>query len=87
MEILKYKNENETVEAIQWISEDNIEKIKQWLGDKMTSEERDGCAVVGHFVKTYKGTEMISWGCYVVKNDKGFDVVNNRVFESNYKPV
>lgn len=72
MEAKRYKKDSKEVEAVQWSTSENISKIQEWLGSSLSSEPRDGIGVMGYFLKTENGTEMISWGSYVVKKENGY---------------
>ena len=47
-------------------------EAEDFFGTKLTREERDGCAVVGHFVKLENGeTIMPSKGLVFTKDEQG----------------
>ena len=83
-----YRKKPVVIEAIQWNSQDNIEQIKKMLGDKLISEERDGCGAVGHWVKTLEGDMMISFGDFIIKGVQGeFYPCKPDIFEKTYELV
>ena len=48
------------------------DEAEKFFGDKVTREEREGCGVVGHFVKLANGkTSLPSKGDVFTKNEKG----------------
>jgi hypothetical protein len=83
-----YRKKPVVIEAIQWNSQDNIEEIQKMLGDKLISEERDGCGAVGHWVKTLEGDMMISFGDFIIKGVQGeFYPCKPDIFEKTYEEV
>ena len=83
---MKYKKKPVEIEAIQWKGEENIKRIKTWLGDNLISEERDGIGVMGHWIKTLEGDMMISYGDYIIKGIKGeFYSCKPDIFEQSYE--
>lgn len=84
----QYRKKPVVIEAIQWRLEDDINKIIEWLGDNLIQEERDGCAVVGTWVKTLEGNMMVSYGDYIIQGVSGeFYPCKPDIFEKTYEKV
>ena len=84
----QYRKKPVVIEAIQWRREDDINKIIEWLGDNLIQEERDGCAVVGTWVKTLEGNMMVSYGDYIIQGVSGeFYPCKPDIFEKTYEKV
>lgn len=84
----KYRKKPVVIEAIRWDTEENINKIIEWLGSNLIREERDGCAVVGNWIKTLEGNMMVSWGDYIIQGVNGeFYPCKPDIFEKTYEKV
>lgn len=84
----QYRKKPVVIEAIQWRLEDDVNKIIEWLGDNLIQEERDGCAVVGTWVKTLEGNMMVSYGDYIIQGVSGeFYPCKPDIFEKTYEKV
>ena len=85
-----YSNEKEErVNAIQWNSQVNIEIIKHMLGELLISEQRDGCAVVGTWLKSESGDNtLICFNDFIVKDIYGnFKVKKRFDFSATHKLI
>lgn len=83
---MKFKKKPVVIEAIPWNSEENIKAIKEWLGDNLISEARQGMGTVGYWVKTLEGNMMISWGDYIIQGVNGeFYPCKPDIFEKTYE--
>ena len=86
--INKYKKKPVVIEAIQWNSEENIKLATKWLGDNLISEQREGCGVIGYWIKTLEGNMMISHGDYIIKGLQGeFYPCKPDIFEESYEII
>lgn len=84
----QYRKKPVVIEAIQWRLEDDINKVIEWLGDNLIQEERDGCAVVGTWVKTLEGNMMVSYGDYIIQGVNGeFYPCKPDIFNKTYELV
>ena len=59
------------------------EELREWLGDSLESEARDGIGVVGYWVK---GSKMLSRNDYIVKTIVGERVSFKVMDEYLYNP-
>lgn len=84
----KYRKKPVVIEAIQWKREKDINRIIEWLGDNLIQEERDGCCVVGTWVKTLEGKMIVSYGDYIIQGVNGeFYPCKPDIFEKTYEKV
>lgn len=84
---MKYRKKPVVIEAIQWNSQEDIEAIKEMLGDKLISEESN-VGTVGNWVKTLEGDMMISRNDWIIKGINGeFYPCKPDIFEKTYEKV
>lgn len=83
----KYRKKPVIIEALQWNTEDNINKIIKWLDTNLISEESN-VGTMGYWIKTLEGNMMINYGDYIIKGIKGeFYPCKPDIFESSYEKI
>jgi len=98
---MKYKNQSETVEAVQWRREgDHPEVIKLLITPEGTVTEDsiiyaaweysigDGMVTLVHAIRTPEGLMPVTPGDYIITSANGdMSSCKPDVFERSYKPV
>lgn len=84
----KYRKKPVVIDAIQF-NGFNFNELKEFCGEYLIAEQREGLGVVGHFIKTLEGNSyLISKNDYIIKGVKGeFYPCKPDVFESTYELV
>lgn len=82
----KYKKKPVIIEAVQYDGF-NIDEIKEFCGEELESEVRDGIGVVGYFLRTLEGhSYILSDGDYIIKGVQGeFYPCKPDIFEQTYE--
>lgn len=86
--IQKYRKKPVEIEAVQW-KEENIQTIKEWLGDNLVSEARYSSPI--YWIHKDKDTGrkahmLVTEGDYIIKGVKGeFYPCKPDIFELTYE--
>ncbi len=85
---MKYRKKPVEIEAMQWVGYPT-EAVKEFMGDKLISEQREGIGAVGYFVKTLEGhSYMLSKNDFIIKGVQGeFYPCKPDIFELTYEKV
>jgi hypothetical protein len=83
---MQYRKKPVIIEAIPWDSEENIIKIKEWLGHNLGTTEK--IFTTSYFIKTLEGDMAITFGDYIIQGVNGeFYPCKPDIFEKSYEQV
>lgn len=85
---MKVRKKPIEVDALQWPGYPTDE-IKEFVGNKLISEQREGIGAVGYWIKTLEGhSYMLSKNDFIIRGVQGeFYTCNPYVFELTYRLV
>jgi hypothetical protein len=85
----KYRKKPVVIEAVQYLTDNDFEKVKAFVGDKLFVDMKTKSTLdTGVKINTLEGDLAICRGDFIIKGIKGeFYPCKADIFEQTYEPV